>query len=268
VNQEDPYALIAEWYDLEHDAVVDDLECYTGLLGNHSSGRGRVLEVGSGTGRIVAALASAGYQVTGVEPSAAMRQRAELRVSQLPERVARRVHLVAGDALDLGDAAKETFDAVVYGLNTFAHLTDLAERQRALATVAGCLVGGGLILLDLDLAGPRRLLRSAGQQYRLGRWRSRESGELVSHLVSGTPGKEAGTILVTHLYEVSVPGHEPRRTTTHMLLALLSAGELKLEVQSAGFTVLAVHGGFDLSPYDDLSGRAILLARLPGSRSS
>ena len=268
MNQEDPYAPIAEWYDLEHDEVVDDLECYTGLLGSHSSGRGRVLEIGSGTGRIVAALASSGYIVTGVEPSAAMRRRAELRVSQLPERVARRVHLVAGEAVDLGDAANMTYDAVVYGLNTFAHLTNQTERRRALATVADCLVRGGLLLLDLDLAGPRRLLRSAGQQYRMGRWRSRESGGLVSHLVSGTPGPEAGTLLVTHLYDVSLPGHEPRRTTTHMLLALLSVGDLELEVQSAGFSVLAVYGGFDLSPYDDLSSRAILLARLPGPQGS
>ncbi len=268
MKQADPYALISAWYDLEHDSVTDDLECYIGLLGSHSAGRGRVLEVGSGTGRILAALASAGYQVTGVEPSAAMRRRAELRLSQLPERVTRRVHLVAGEAGDLGEAANVKYDAVVYGLNTFAHLTGRPERRRALAAAASHLVGGGLLLLDFDLAGPRRLLHSAGQLYRLGRWRSRESGEWVSHLVSGSPGPEVGTILVTHFYEVSLPGKEVRRTVTPMPLALLSREELELAVRTAGFTVLAVYGGFDLSPYDDLSARAILLARLPGSQGS
>jgi hypothetical protein len=178
------------------------------------------------------------------------------------------VRLVAGEAADLGPAATETYDAVVYGLNTFAHLTGLQERRRALAAAAGCLVGGGLLLLDLDLAGPRRLLRSAGRLYRLGSWRSRESGERVTHLVSGARGPEAGALLVTHYYDVSLPGQEPRRTTTHMPLSLLSVGELEREVQDAGFALLSLYGAFDLSPYDDLSNRAILLARLPGPQES
>jgi hypothetical protein len=177
------------------------------------------------------------------------------------------MQVVAGDA-NLVEVGSQTYDSVVYGLNTFAHLIGLPERERALAAAARHLVGGGLLLLDLDLAGPRRLLHASGRRYRLGSWQSREGGERVSHLVSGAPGAEGGTLLVTHIYEVSGPGRQPLCTATPMPLALLTREELEQAVRSAGFTVLAVYGGFDLSPYDDGSERAILVARLPRSPGS
>ena len=270
VNEDDPYQDITEWYDLEHDALTDDLECYLELLrspldagGTGSSGRQlSVLEVGSGTGRIAVALASAGYEVTGVEPSPAMRRRAQARLAQLPERVARRIHIVSGAADDYGEAVtpERRYHGVLYGLNTFAHLTDFRARQRALAVAV--IDVGGLLLIDLDLAGPRRLLASPGQLYLQGSWMlPPESGRWISHLVSGVMGAEPGTMVVTHWYDVFRSGDEVRRTVAQMPMALISRGELELAVASCGFDTLAVYGGFDLAPVDDLSARAILLAR-------
>ncbi|PWT77452.1 MAG: hypothetical protein C5B60_02695 [Chloroflexi bacterium] len=270
----DPYREIAEWYDLEHDALTDDLECYLELLSKPAGGSGTgaeshrtsVLEVGSGTGRIAAALAAAGFDVTGVEPSPAMRERAQVRLTQLPPRVARRIHVVSGAADDYGEdvPADLRFHAILYGLNTFAHLTDYRARTRALAAARSHLEENGLLLIDVDLAGPRRLLASAGQLQLQGSWMiPPESGQWVSHLVSGALGPEPGTLIVTHWYDVFRSGQPVVRTQTQMPMALMSRGELELAVASAGFETLAVYGGFDLAPVDDLSARAILLASLP-----
>jgi SAM-dependent methyltransferase len=116
-----------------------------------------VLEVGSGTGRLLAALAGAGFVVTGVEPSAAMRQRCAGRMAALPERVARRVRVVEGTATALGLAASERFDVALLGLGTFGHLTTADERALALQEVYTHLNNGGRLIVDVDLAGPRRL---------------------------------------------------------------------------------------------------------------
>src|SRR5487761_186356 len=102
----DPYAQIAEWYDLEHDEFSDDIELYLELIGG-ATRRLASLEGGAGTGRLLAALAGAGYLATGVEPSTAMRARYALRVAALPERVARRMRLVEGTATALGLPASE-----------------------------------------------------------------------------------------------------------------------------------------------------------------
>jgi SAM-dependent methyltransferase len=267
----DPYDDIAEWYDLEHDMLSDDLECYIELLTKPSGDssapthRTSVLEVGSGTGRISAALAAAGFEVTGVEPSQAMRDRALARLSQLPPRVARRIHIVAGAADDYGTGVPDgqRFHAVLYGLNTFAHLTGYRERRQALAVARGHLEVEGLLLIDLDLAGPRRLLASPGQLYVQGSWKvPPESDRWVSHLVSGAQGAEPGSLVVTHWYDVFQAGHEVVRTQAQMTMAVISRGELELAVAVAGFETLAAYGGFDLTTADDFSPRAILLARL------
>jgi SAM-dependent methyltransferase len=266
----DPYGEIAEWYDLEHDPLSDDLECYIELLskpaGNTSgahSHRTSVLEVGSGTGRIAAGLATAGFDVTGIEPSPAMRERAVARLRQLPPRVARRIHIVAGAADNYGDGVMpgQRYHAILYGLNTFAHLTDYRARAEALAVARSHLEEDGLLLIDLDLAGPRRLLGSPGQLYLQGSWMlPTESDRWVSHLVSGVMGPEPGTLVVTHWYDVFRSGHEVVRSQAQMPMAVISRGELELAVAVAGFETLAAYGGFDLAPPDDLSARAILLA--------
>jgi SAM-dependent methyltransferase len=267
----DPYREIAEWYDLEHDPLSDDLECYIELLSRPAgdasgaySHRSSVLEVGSGTGRIAAGLATAGFLVTGVEPSPAMRERAAARIRQLPPRVARRVHVVAGAADNYGDGVLpgQRYHAILYGLNTFAHLTDYRARAQAMAVARSHLEEGGLLLIDLDLAGPRRLLASPGQLYLQGSWMlPAESSRWVSHVVSGVMGAEPGTLVVTHWYDEFRSGHEVVRTQAQMLMAVISRGELELAIAVAGFETVAAYGGFDLAPLDDLSARAILLAR-------
>jgi SAM-dependent methyltransferase len=264
----DPYAEIAEWYDLEHDPLSDDLECYIELLskpaGGAESHRTSVLEVGAGTGRIAAGLATAGFEVTGVEPSPAMRERAMARLRQLPPRVARRIHIVGGAADNYGEGVLpgRRYQAILFGLNTFAHLTDYQARAQALAVARSHLEEDGLLLIDLDLAGPRRLLTSPGQLYLQGSWMfPAGSGRWVSHLVSGAMGAESGTLVVTHWYDVFRSGLEMIvRTQVQMPMAVISRGELELAVAVAGFETLASYGGFDLAPLDELSARAILLA--------
>ncbi|MGO8950497.1 MAG: class I SAM-dependent methyltransferase [Ktedonobacterales bacterium] len=268
LDPDDPYAEVAEWYDLEHDRFREDLECYTELLSPPGGGgRAMLLEVGAGTGRIAVALSSAGYEVSAVEPSRAMRRRAEARLAELPPRVARRIHIAAGAADNYGFSPERRFHAILFGLNTFAHLTSGRMRQQALSTAFRHLRADGRLLIDLDLAGMRRLLYSPGQLYLQGAWKlgAGEEESWVSHLISGTPGAEPGTLLVTHFYDRSSSKGELRRTIARMSLGLISEGELELAAATCGFETLAVYGGYDLAPYDDLSGRAILLARRPDS---
>ena len=271
---DDPYAAIARWYDLEHDSITEDIECYTSLIDAPASGRAEVLEIGSGTGRIAVALAVAGHQVTGIEPSRAMRERCTQRVAKLPERVARRIRIVDGTATVTGLGDAERFDMTLVGLNSFAHLTTANDRQQALATIHALLRPDGLLLMDLDLPGPRRLLETVGQMWWQGTWdfmdETPASGdaaalastqEQVSHFIVGSPGHDIGTVCATHFYDVHTPGGSVRRTISPMTLALLSHGEVALALRQAGFTIEALYGTYELTPYDDLSPRALFVAR-------
>jgi SAM-dependent methyltransferase len=114
-----PGSLSAAYYDLITDTDVrlrGDEDIYAGLV----PAGGRVLELGAGTGRLTAALAGRGFDVTGVDISPAMLEQAKARVAALPDDVRGRIELVRGDmtALDL----KRTFDLVVLPFFTLAHV--------------------------------------------------------------------------------------------------------------------------------------------------
>lgn len=261
----DPYAAIAAWYDLEHDALTEDIALLHELICERTPSRARVLEVGAGTGRIAAGLAMTGMEVTAVEPSAAMRERATKRLAALPERVSRRVRLVAGSATDPGIAAGESFDAVVFGLGAFAHLLSVRERLDALSRVRAQLHPGGQLLLDLDLAGLRRLAESPGQLWHQGTWPLPDSGtdaRLVSHLVSAGAVREGSLVPLTHFYDVYGQGGPVARTVSGMTLALLSRGEVELALVHTGYALDAIYGGYGQEPYEEGASRAIFVATL------
>lgn len=265
----DAYARIAEWYDIEHDGLSEDVECLASLLVAPPSGRAAVLEIGAGTGRIAAALAAAGHEVTGVEPSERMRERGALRLARLPERVRRRIRMTPGTATEPGLPAGMVFDVVIFGLNALAHLTSADERDRALRVARDHLRPGGQLLIDLDIAGPRRLLETAHQVWWQGSWpvgdangdaRDQDQREQVTHFVTGAQG-QPGLLTVAHIYDIHTQGGVVRRTQTQMTLALLSRGEVELALVHAGFELAAVYGGYDLAAHDDLSARVIFDAR-------
>lgn len=263
----DSYDAIAQWYDLEHESLTEDVECYTSLLAEAGDGGGRrrsVLEIGSGTGRVAAALALAGHTVVGVEPSAAMLARCARRLRELPEKVARRVTLLRGSATTFTPPEGRRFDVVLFALNAIAHLTTAEERHAALMRVRQCLAPAGWLVVDLDLLGPRRLRETAGQLWWQGTWSVPDTDGLVSHLLTAAPGGEADVLEVVHFYDAHTQGGEVRRTVARMPLAVLSAGELALTLVHAGYVVEAAYGGYDLAPLDAVSPRALLVARSAG----
>ncbi|HZC06049.1 MAG TPA: class I SAM-dependent methyltransferase [Ktedonobacterales bacterium] len=263
-SDQDPYARIAEWYDLEHDGFTDDIELYLELIGG-STRRLAILEVGSGTGRLLAALAEAGNVVTGVEPSAAMRERCVRRMAALPDRVARRISVVEGSATALNLPEADRFDVALLGLGTFGHLTRPEERAAALGAIHAHLRAGGSLIVDVDLAGPRRLLETSGRLWWQGAWPTSDGATLIEHLVVGGPGTEPGVVEVTHLYDTHEQSGPVHRTLTRTPLALLSRGEVALALQQAGFRIEALYGGYDMAPADDSAGRVIAFAQRPDS---
>jgi SAM-dependent methyltransferase len=241
---DDPYIALAEWYDLEHDDVTEDIEFFARQIGALGAPRARVLEIGSGTGRIAAGLALAGYEVVGVEPSAAMRARSLARLAALPERVARRISVVAGDARLLAFPPDARFDAALYGLDTLAHLLTGAEREAALQAAHERLRQGGKLLIDLDPLGPRRLSASVGRDWLQGIWQDQRSGRTLRHMLRATAVRD-DVVTIQNALEVTAPDGTQSEISTELRLALLSREEVERAISSAGFTLEAAYGGYD-----------------------
>src|SRR5215208_7091430 len=92
---EDPYAELPDLYDLEHAGFSDDVELYLRLA---EAVGDPILELGCGTGRVLAPLAAAGHRITGVDRSRPMldRARSELRVQDHVGDISQRLTLSEG----------------------------------------------------------------------------------------------------------------------------------------------------------------------------
>jgi SAM-dependent methyltransferase len=244
MQSDDAYATLAEWYDIEHDAVVDDIEFFAQQIAALGLPRPRVLEIGSGTGRIAAGLALAGYEVVGVEPSVAMRARCLARLAALPERVARRISVVADDARLGAFASGDRFDVALYGLDTFAHLLTADERAAALRAAHERLRPGGSLIIDLDPIGPRRLAETVGQAWLQGTWRDPHTGRKLTHTLRATDVRD-GVVTISNILDITEADGTLSQTTTELRLALLSREEVERAIHGATFTIAATLGGYD-----------------------
>ncbi|MGH2611132.1 MAG: class I SAM-dependent methyltransferase, partial [Tepidiformaceae bacterium] len=140
----DPYGTDARYYDLIMPADPGDVGLWLSYAGRTDRA---VLEVGTGTGRIALALARAGHEVTGVDPSAAMLEVARGKA----EADALDVRLVEGRAQNLA------LEAGHYGLallpaDVFLYCENAEEQLAMLRALGACLHFNGL--LAVDVPGP------------------------------------------------------------------------------------------------------------------
>lgn len=131
--------------------LAGDIELYAGL----APAGGSVLELGAGSGRIAFALAERGLAVTGVDISAAMLDQARAKLAQAPGAIAARLDFRRGDmtALDL----RRSFDLVVCGYFTLAHVPAGAAWRNVFTVMARHLAAGGTAAVHLPLVELMRL---------------------------------------------------------------------------------------------------------------
>ena len=109
--------------------------------------RGRVLEVGCGTGRILLPIARSGRAIEGLDASPEMLDRCRTKLLEEPDAVQRRVTLHQGDArsFDIG----RRFALVTAPFRVMQHLTTVDDQLGFLDSTARHLAPGGKLVFDV-----------------------------------------------------------------------------------------------------------------------
>jgi SAM-dependent methyltransferase len=144
-HEPDQYASIADLYDhVVPYAGRSDVDFFVEL--SRTSG-GPVLELGSGTGRVLIPTARAGVDIVGVDASPGMLRICRERMAREPEQVRARIELVQGDMrqFDLG----RQFALVTLPFRPFQHLTTVSDQLACLASIHRHLAPDGRLALDL-----------------------------------------------------------------------------------------------------------------------
>jgi SAM-dependent methyltransferase len=134
-----------DWVTAHDRSLAGDSALYASLAPR----RGRVLEYGSGTGRIAHALAALGFVVTGLEQSAEMIAQAEKKRTSLPRHVAVRASYVLGDMRTARLGSK--FDLVIGPFFVLAHV-EPKEWPQVFSSAAAHLEPGGVAAFHMPRA--------------------------------------------------------------------------------------------------------------------
>lgn len=259
----DPYAAIADLYDIEHADYDEDLELYRQLsevIGDP------ILELGCGSGRILEPLAADGHRVTGLDRSPVMLERAR----QLVDRAgtAATVTLHEGDMTDAKDAPGGPFGLVIISLNGLLHLPRLADQREALTSARRALDPRGQLVLDVLHPTPealRALDRGFGHE---GTWQLADAVRLDKFAARRVLPAEQQ--IVTDLwYDRTSRDGAVHRTATSFTMRYLHRAEIELLLELAGFVEWHVYGSYDLDPISDGADRLIFTAEVtPGDTPS
>lgn len=236
---DDYRGLAARVYDAIWEGEYDDLPFYSWLLGTP---RGRLLELGCGTGRILLPLAMEGWICDGVDASPDMLKICRSKADEDSLTVS--LHRQRMERLNLD----RKFDRIIIPGFTFHHLTDINLARRTLRRIKTHLKPRGRLVLSLFL--PWETLQGRND----GAWRLRSEAELedggtiLGHeSVSSDPVHQLMT--VWNRYEVLDPAGKIRdQTLVRNHLRWFGLEEFQLLLREAGFGKIEVYGDFAPSP--------------------
>lgn len=236
---------VARLYDWEHDPYREDEDLFVALARRFG---GPVLELACGTGRLLAPLAAAGLDCTGVDIAPAMLARARQRLSQL----GLTARLVEQDMTRLRLDGR--FRTLLLALDSFALLLDRAAQVACLRAAKAHATHDARLVLDVSNGN----LRGGSEPVE----------ELVHHLTAESitkwvvrrthPAEQLDELLC--FYDELDEGLV-RRTLVELRLRWFTRFELELLLDKAGWQVDELYGGYGLEPYGPTSERLIFVCR-------
>lgn len=250
----DTYAGIAALYDLEHAGFRDDIELYRQFA--HATG-GPILELACGSGRILAPLAADGHQLTGIDRSAAMLERARSTLARSTPDA--RVQFVNSEMTAASHAPGGPFAFVIIGLNSLLHAESPAEQRAILAATHAASQPDALLVIDVLNPSPDALQALAGTALD-GEWDDAAGGH-VQKFSDRQITSAAQTIRTSIWYDTIASDGGLRRIATTFGMRYVHRPELLLMLELAGWLPEESYGSYELDPYVDDSERLIVTAR-------
>jgi SAM-dependent methyltransferase len=244
---------VARTYDAENDGRWD-VDFYRALTQDLSQGVNgfAVLDIGCGTGALGAELAGDGYQVTGVDPSAAMLGVARTRPG------ADRVTWILGHA----DSAPEAIaDLVVMTGHVAQYFLTVEAWAEVLHHAHRALRPGGRIAFESRNPGVRAW-ESWTRENTIGTYPHPDGGAFTSwgELLAVDEAAPEG-VLETHRGITVYPDGSRSGDDTSETLVFRSLDRLTSSLETAGFHVEQVYGDWSRGPVTGTSREFILIGR-------
>ena len=226
-----------------------------------SSADGKVLELASGTGRVLLPIARSGKEIVGVERSRGMLDRCREKLAAEPSDVQARVRLHSADIRDF--ALEDRFAVVIIPFRAMQHLLSVDDQLACLDCIRRQLVPGGRLVFDVFNPDFARLSATTGEEFE-------DTPDTL--LPDGSHFRRTGRIVAVHrvdqvndvelIYHITpAGGGEVERRVHAFPMRWYLRFELEHLLARAGFSLECFYGNFDRSPLSDASPEIVVAAR-------
>lgn len=245
----------AEFYDVLH-ADISDIKALIRIAQKQGP---TVLELGSGTGRILIPMAKAGLNVTGIEISQDMIDIANRKLNQEELVVKSRCKILKSDVLDFNLGT--TFDLILASCNFINHFTDYNSLKKMFAQVRNHLKDDGVFLIDCSLPDLPAMVEANNKQEEFEFVNSEKGTKIIDRF---TPSYDfINQLEHDHIVlEEYKEGHLLRREECRETMSFYFPRELIFLLESERFTVFHQQGSlFKDIPIDSEADEIILFCK-------
>ena len=252
----EPYPdFVARFYDAVYAQVRDGVD-NAWYLDRMAEAKGPVLEIGSGTGRLLAEARRRGIDAWGIDASPEMIERCRAKLAP-----GDRERVTVADATRL--ATDRRFALVCAPFRVLSHVHDTADQLRLLDGVHDALVPGGAFLFDLYVPSLKLLLE--GMPERADFDGEHEPGRRLRRLVSSRPAdlsRQTNRVLMRFLWDEADGEH---RAEWAFEMRFFFRFELEHLVARSKLVLESIHGDFESGPLDAESKDYVVTCRRPVS---
>lgn len=251
------YEILAQYYDQLHASLTADVPFVRELAEEQG---GPVLEVGSGTGRLLIPLAEAGFHVTGIDSSPQMMSIARRHLLLKPDSIRDSIHLVEQDIRSLTpDQFNHKFALALLSYNTLMHFPE-SDIKPLLQTLARGMRDNAVLFLDLE--NPFAIASAAftGSPVLETSFTDSHTDKKIEQWSLGKGDTESQMLDVSWLFRD--PAREEILEEVHFRYYYYYPHQIDLFLQSAGFKLEQLLGSYAGDPFAEGSERLLMLARL------
>ncbi len=248
-------AKVASFLDADYRTETADLRLYRRLAAQATA---PALEIGCGTGRVLAALLEAGHPCDGLDLSAPMLNRARQRCTAIADAVP--WNLILGDMTAFA-LPRRDYGLALLASNTLMHAACSAAQESVLHNVYRHLRPGGTLALDIfnppveELVWQRNVVQSVDS------WAGLAAGSVITKWVR----REVDwmqQLQWTHItYETLFADNRLEQVEACFALRFLWRHEATLMLEKAGFDVQTVWGSYRQESLTENSDIMVFVAR-------
>lgn len=233
-------------YDFEYADRTEDVRFYR-RLARERAGRGTILELGAGTGRITCPLAEDHARIVALDRKPAMLEALKRQAESLG--VAQHIEVVAGDMLDL-PLPDGSVSMVIAPFNGLMHLYSWAELLRCFREAHRVLEDDGVFAFDVELPDLEWLGWDPDERHAVTRFVHPRTGERLVYSTNHT--YDVGTqICHVRIYYDDAPPPGKRfepptrpRKLVHLAHRQIFPEEIRALVANAGLRLESLTGDF------------------------